>query len=160
MKIAVIYTIVIHSMLLSSSFRLSQVHDDTSKLYVLALKEHMSRTEKTITAQSDRKELPLKPIFVINDCGVELPKELGGHKIQELGDSASIFIVDKGSLHAIKLNPVGVDRGNVVIILSDYIVTKDNKEARFAYGGGRKYVFAYNGQKQRYAIVRTEPISF
>ena len=134
--------------------------DDTYKLYIIALRDHVLREEKGIASQSDKKEFASAPIFIINDCGIELPKELGSHKLQELGDSASIFVNSASGLHAIKLNPISVDRGRVVIVLSDYIITKDNREAKFAYGGGREYVFNYDAKSQRYVIVQTKAISF
>jgi hypothetical protein len=139
---------------------ISFTHDDTSKLYIIALREHVLREEKGITSESERKEFASAPIFIINDCGIELPKELGSHKLQELGDSASMFVNNASGLHAIKLNPISIDRGKAVVILSDYVVTKGIKEARFAYGGGREYVFSYDAKSQQYAIVQTKAISF
>jgi hypothetical protein len=157
MKTLTIYTVFVFSLVFIGSFK--GVNDDTSKLYIMALKEHILRTEKNIS-QSEKREFAVKPIFLINECGIALPKELGSHKLQELGDSASVFIGDNGGLHAIKLNPVGVDQGDIIVNLSDYIVTKGNKEAKFSYGGGREYVFSYDSKSKHYKIVRTKTISF
>jgi hypothetical protein len=158
MKALIKYIVCVSIMMTTMSFRSS--YDDTSKIYIMALKEHISRIEKIILSQSEKKEFTHAPIFLINECGIQLPEELGSHRLQELGDSAGAFISDSNALHAIKLNPVSVDRGDIVVILSDYIVTKVKKETKFAYGGGREYVFNYDSKRQFYRIIRTKPISF
>ena len=48
------------------------------------------------------------------------------------------------SFHAIKLNSISVKKGNILIALSDYIVSKDDSEAKFTYTGGMQYVHSYN----------------
>lgn len=158
MKTLIKGTVFAFTFLVIMSFK--DVRDDTPELYIKALKEHILRTEKGITSRSERKEFAYKTIFLINECSVELPKSLDSHKLQELGDSASMFISENNGLHAIKLNPVGVDRGDIVIILSDYIVTKDDKEAKFSYAGGMEYVFNFSFKSQHYKIVRQRKLSF
>lgn len=158
MKALIKYAMFVFVLSFIMSFE--SIHDDASALYIMALKQHLSKIEKEVTSQSERRELANKTIFLINECGIELPKEIGSHKLQELGDSASVFISNDMGLHAIKLNPVEVNKGNIIIILSDYIVTKSNREVKFAYGGGIKYMFNYNYKRQNYTIVRTQSISF
>jgi hypothetical protein len=158
MKSIIKYTLFVWPLLFMMSFQ--KKSEDTSKVYLMALKEHVSRTEKNIGSLAERNEFAAKTIFVINDGGIELPEKLGSHKLQEMGDSAFSLLKDSVGLHVIKLNPIGVFQGSILVVLSDYVITKRNGEATLSYAGGVEYTFNYNSQSRHYVIVREKSISF
>lgn len=131
--------------------------DDTGNLYKMALKKHIiasqdSRKEKTATAKDT--------VFVMNAEIVELPVQIEGHLIITLGDSALSFLQDKPSLHAIQINPIRVNKGNIVIPLNDYVVSQGTQGANFSFVGGKEYVISYNSSTKQYTIIQTKVMSF
>jgi hypothetical protein len=156
MKNSIKYKSIILFFLPIMSFNIAQ--DDTPKLYVMALRAHLLNVQRNIQNQIESKEYAGKTIFLINDCGVELPMKLDMHELQSLRDSSKISIGER--ILAIKLNPITVDRGHIVIVLSDYLVSKDGDEAKLSYAGGAKYIFAYNLESRNYKIVHRMALSF
>ncbi|MET3878843.1 hypothetical protein [Chitinophaga sp. OAE865] len=131
--------------------------DDTGKLYVMALKKHIIASEGRIKGKA---VVAKDTIFVMNADIVELPEQLDGRHIVTLGDSAVTFLKGRPSLHAIQINPIRVNKGNLVISLNDYVVSQGTQGANFSFGGGKEYVISFNNSTKQYAIIQTKVISF
>lgn len=135
--------------------------DETSHLYIMALNKHLINIEKKIESQKEKKEFAYSTVFILNSCSAELPTKLNNHPIQVLADSSNNFISDNNlGLHIVKLNPIKVDGGNIVIILNDYITTKGSEKVMLSYVRSVKYTFNYYAPSRSYKIVRTQIISF
>ena len=96
------YTILAFILIPCLAFR--NFEDNLPQLYITALKDHISRIEKSIISQSEKEKFNSQPIFIINEHLVPMPGNMGKHQIQELGDSAHVFAREKNSFLAIKLN--------------------------------------------------------
>ena len=124
--------------------------DDTGMLYITALKKHLS------VNNLDSKST----IFLINEDIVDLPANINGSPIQLVGDSALSLLKNEPSFHAVKLHSIRIKNGNIIIPLSDYIVTKGSEGAIFSYGGGKEYIFSYSSSTIKYNIIQTKVISY
>ena len=154
----IIYPIIFLITFGISSFTNSQ--DDTLQLYLTSIKLHLSVIEKSIQNQPEKKEYTRKEIYILNESGVELPAKIDNHTIIEVGDSMGTFIKYDETLHAIKLHPIVIENGEIVITISDFIISKRNNETMFSYSGGIQYYFAYNKVTKKYIKLKSKTISF
>lgn len=135
-------------------------HDDTIELYKKAISLHTLAVEKGMS-QEQRNKFAHKTIFIIDDCGIEIPAEISSHKLQVLDDSVtSILKGEGGSIVAIKLNPIKINHGDVVIVLNDYVVKDDHGVTKFSYAGGREYIFSYDNKGNKYMLKAAKGISY
>ncbi len=152
MKILIKHTIVSFvTLILCASW---QNGDDTNSVYSLVLKTYVSELEGLNRSVGAEKTRANETIYIINDAKVELPDKIGMHKIQDLGDSARKFVSEDRGLAAITLLPIKVDKGNIMIVISEYVVTFDGKLLRFGLAGGIAYRIGYDSKAKQYKITR------
>jgi len=136
------------SLIAMTYFTSAMFQDDTHKLIEMALKAHVS------------KFAPNEPIYLMSDNVGVLPPKVGSHTVQLLGDSASKYLGGESSIHGIKINPLKIDKGKIIITLTDYIIRKGDDGAYFSFGGGKEYVFSYIDSARNYKLVATKVVSY
>jgi len=137
-----------------------QVHDDNNKIYELVIKSYILETKMHLKSANERTAYDHETIYVINDANIVLPGSIGGHKIQDIGDSAKKFVIlDKGIV-AIKLHPIRINKGRTMLFVGEYVVSFKENILNFAFAGGMEYGFNYDAKTNQYLINQKREISF
>jgi hypothetical protein len=63
-------------------------------------------------------------------------------------------IKEKSSLYAIKIMPMGLEKGTVEVTLIDYFVSEENNERVMKNSGSQVFSYIYDAAKSKYKLIK------
>lgn len=91
-------------------------------------------------------------VRVLTCSNIELPRTVGKHEIIQNEEAANLF-GNRKSIRAVKLMPIEVDKGNLVIVLVDYAMNKTSNGVRLHNEGSELFKYSYDARSKKYKLL-------
>ncbi|WP_343304190.1 hypothetical protein AAHN97_21700 [Chitinophaga niabensis] len=133
---------------------------DTSKLYSLALNEHLSRIERGIKGGTERRKFISGPIYIACDDSSAIFNFSGKYKVIYWDDSLKGALPKNELQHLVKIESKSIRGKFIIVPVMDYIFENKGGQLDFTYGGGRLYFYTIKQPEGKITLEKSEVVSY
>lgn len=110
---------------------------DNEDLYKKSIILHLSQTDT---------------IFILRSQDIEIPAKIGNSEIIIVDDNAKSLLQNRESIYAIKLMPIEINKGNIEIIIVDFLIKQE--KGSIALNNVGNEIFVYKYLKNKYKLIK------
>jgi len=136
MKTFVIIIVIIYSAML-----LSFKNDDTINIYTQALKSYIGNTK-------------VDTLYILKCQDIKIPEKIGKQVLIDIEASEKNWVKQKGTLNAVKIMPIKVDKDFIEITLTDFVLTMENNERVMRNFGSVTFIYKYDISQKKYNLIK------
>ena len=122
-------------------------------MYERCLRIYLDKSSKKLANDEARSRWDTTSIYLIDDF-IDLPPNINRHNIVSIGSNNidSIALANDSDFHAIKLEPIEIAGGDILIGLLEYRVTGVKGNIRLVNNGSLIFRFSYERMKKVYIL--------
>lgn len=91
--------------------------------------------------------------YIIKCFDIELPQRIGKIVIVYIDNNAINILKDHNSLYVVKVMPLQVNKGDIEVVLVDFVLEETNGEVFMSNTGSEVFTYRYSKKEKKYKLI-------